>query len=158
MQPLFTEDDGTKYFLFGAHSLSQCLYRQRMDEDALTVHDDDVDEYRFKNEDEMEQNEGVHFGAFESVGVGMEGIREFAAKIDRVAQPDLYQFFLSRLAEMELLEKKKLREDRRNKMRQQRFNNTNYYRVILQTEGSALGKHIRSLVAWKAVIQSVGGN
>lgn len=133
MEPIFIDEDGTnitKYFLFGAHSLNQCLYRQQMDDDSFTVHDGDDEEYRFKNEEEMEENEGVHFGNLEIVGCGLEGIREFAAKIDGVAKPDLYQFFLNRLSEMELLEKKKMREERREKMRQQRLQRDFMYKAV----------------------------
>lgn len=138
MQPLFTDDDGTTYFLFGQHSLSQCLYRQS-NTPSVNGDDDEDDGYQFKNEGEREENEGVHFGAFQSVGVGLEGIREFAAKIDGVAQPALYQCFLSRLSEMELLEKKKLREDRRNKMRQQRFQKEFAFTAVAATYENTMG-------------------
>merc|ERR550525_1460896 len=69
----------------------------------------------------MEENEGIHFGRFEIIGIGMEEIRLFISKIDRNAHYETYQFFMNLESNLCLLEKKLMREERRNKMKQQRL-------------------------------------
>ena len=123
MRPLFVdaEDAGTRYFLFGEHSLNQCLYREANSASASSLR-----VYGCSAE-ERARSHGLYFGDWACVGVGVEGIARFAARVEQGEgegereRAALSAFLRERLRGMELLSKKKARQLRRTRMRQLRM-------------------------------------
>eukprot|EP01083_Nonionella_stella_P027206 74879_1 len=133
MQPIFTDSTDIKYYLFGAQSMQSCLFREKEDAQSTALNVYGCDEYTFQDYDELTENHGLYFGNLECVAIGMEGTKEFAVQIDRMKQGTLYNFVMVRINEMEILEKKKMRESRRKKMRQQKMAKEFAFNEILAT-------------------------